>query len=328
MERVTSGNGETIKIISGLPLTPEQLNAIREAGGELLIDDAASDEDRAVEQAGLAEVWFGPGLTPRALRAAQRLRWLQTASVGVEYFLFPELVASSVEITSVRHRHTPAAEHALALLLAIARQLPRMVRQQEAREWEMPLPSEVLSVSGARALIVGTGQIGTAVASRAAAFDMICAGVNRSGHAAAGFTKTYPARDLAAAVEEVDYVINCCPLTPETKGLFSKTVFRAARHGVVFVNVGRGKTVDQEALLSALQSGQVGAAGLDVFVDEPLPVDHPFWALPNVLITPHSAGVVPGVEVRQLGVDALLSNLPRFRAREPLIEPIDKVLGY
>ena len=211
MEREASGSEMVVKIISGLALTPEQLKAIGASGGEVLIDDAASDEDRAIEHAGLAEVWFGPGLTPRVLAAATRLRWFQTASVGVEYFLFPELAASSVEMTSVRHRHTPAAEHAMALLLAIARQLPRMMRQQEAREWRMPLPGQVLPVSGARAVIVGTGQIGTAVASRAAAFGMICAGVNRNGHAAAGFSKIYAAHDLAAAVENADYILNCCP---------------------------------------------------------------------------------------------------------------------
>jgi phosphoglycerate dehydrogenase-like enzyme len=315
-------------IVVGQVLSSGHRDRIEAAGGHVLLDDAAAHPDGALAVVPDAEVWFGVGLGPALLAAAAKLRWLQTANVGAEYGLFPELVSSDVVVTTVRQRHWPTSEHALALMLAIARAVPQVVRQQQARRWERVAFDQVLTLRGAHLLVVGTGQIGGGVATRAAAFGMVVDGCSRSGEPRPAFRRVFPTRELAAAARSADWIVNCAPLTTESLGLFSEEVFAATKPGVVFVNVGRGKTVDQDALRRRLRSGHVRAAALDVFAQEPLPADDELWAMPNVLITPHAAGVNPNGDAWSLGVDSFVENLARYRAGQPLIEPVDKALGY
>lgn len=315
-----------VSLISGLPLTPDQRLALEREGVDVLLDGAARDEDRAVELAPEAAVWFGPGLTPKVFASAAKLRWFQTASVGIEYFLFPALAESDVAMTNVQGRHTATSEHALALILAIARKLDDAVLQQRDGVWKAPAPSAVVKVFGSRLVVLGTGRIGRDVAQRAKAFGMDVVGVSRSGADVPGFDRVHPVTEMTEVVADADWVVAVLPNTPESKQVVSRKVLSSFRRGSVFINVGRGKTVDEAALVEQLESGRIRAAGLDVFEKEPLPAESVLWKLPNVIITPHSAGVIPGVEVRTLGVDALLANLPKFRSGT--LPALDKVRGY
>lgn len=315
-------------IISGLPLTGPQRDRIAQHGGAVVLDNAAEQPDRALRVAETAEVWFGGGLDARILSAAPRLRWLQTASVGAEYNLFPELIHAPVTMTNVRRRHNSTCDHALGMMLAVARCFPQAWQQQRDRAWRRIVEADVLQLRGASVLILGTGQLGVGIASRAAAFGMVPDGYSRSGAPLPGFSRVYGPAELRTAVAVADWIVNALPFTPETKGLMSADVFAAVRPGAVFVNVGRGKTVDQAALKAALASGRLRAAALDVFVEEPLPADDDLWAMPNVMITPHAAGVMADGDPRSLGLDALVENLGRFRSGQDLFAPIDKSKGY
>lgn len=315
-------------IISGLALTESQKARVALAGGELLLDDAVNRVAESRELVGKAEVWFGGGLNADLLAIAPRLKWLQTATVGAEYNLFPELAASDVVMTNVRGRHSGTCDHAIALLLALARSLPKLVLQQQRSEWTRLTEPEVIPLGGSTALILGTGQIGQGVARRLRAFGVHPQGLSLSGAQKPDFDKVYGVEKLLEAVKDADWIINALPFTPESRGILSGAFFDAAKDGAVFVNIGRGKTVDQTALTSALTSGKLRCAGLDVFVQEPLEQDSPLWRMPNVIITPHAAGVTADGDPRELGLDALLGNLARFRAGEELNTPIDKAKGY
>jgi D-2-hydroxyacid dehydrogenase (NADP+) len=183
-------------------------------------------------------------------------------------------------------------------------------------------------MNGRRLLTIGTGHIGSAVAARAAAFGVVVEGVSRSGSAKSGFVAVYPTSRLVGAVASADWIVNSCPLTPETLGIVSEEVLSSTKPRVVFVNVGRAKTVDNAALLARIMSGHIRAAGLDVFEQEPLADQDELWDLPNVLLTPHSGGVAPDVDARDSSFACFLRNLDRYREDLPLLTMIDKRLGY
>lgn len=318
-------------VLSGPPLTATQKAQLAAAGAAVIADGAAAPGGPAEptsDQLAEAQAWLGGGLTPERLAQARQLRWLHAMGAGVDHYLFPELIASEVTVTSIRRRHGVAADHAMALILALARGLPRLVRQQLERSWRLPAPAEMAPISGTKVVIVGTGQVGSALAARAAAFGALPVGVNRSGQARDGFAQVLPHAELARAVADARWVVSCCPLTPESAGMFSAGIFARMDPGAVFVNVGRGGTMDQEALVSALHDRVIAAAGLDVFAGEPLPADSELWAMPNVLITPHSGGVMTDVDGIQLGVDSFLEILAPFRRGDVLADAVDKARGY
>jgi phosphoglycerate dehydrogenase-like enzyme len=321
-------NVRTARIISGFSLEGKEKDAISARGGVLLLDDAAADENAAIASVVSADVWHGPGLTKQVLAAGGNLKWFQTATIGVEYFMYPELVESAVDVCNVRFDYSATADHAMTVMLALARALPDAVRQQSARKWQMPDRSELIAIHGRRLLVIGTGQIGSAVATRATTFGMDVHGVSRSGRPHEAFVSVVPSSELAEAVQFADWVLNACPLTPDTAGLVSREVLANVKPGVAFVNVGRGKTVDEEALIDHLNSGRIRAAALDVFAEEPLPTDSELWSMPNVLLTPHSAGMNPDIDSRESTFGFFLANLERYQQGRALRSVIDKRLGY
>lgn len=327
-----SPNGERLTpIVSGPSLSGRQKAQLASAGAVVLADNAAAaggPTGPSAAQLAEAQAWLGGGLTPERLARARCLRWLHAMGAGVDHYLFPELIRSDVTVTSIRGRHTVAADHAMALMLALARGLPVLIRQQERRSWRLPAPAEMAPISGTTVVIVGTGQVGSALAARVAAFGATPLGVNRSGQARKCFAETFGHAELDRAVRGARWVISCCPLTPQSAGMFSAEVFASMDPAASFVNVGRGGTVDQAALIGALQRQAIAAAALDVFAQEPLPPDSELWAMPNVLITPHSGGVMADIDGVQLGVDSFLEILGPFRRGEVLTDAVDKVKGY
>ncbi len=257
--------------------------------------------------------------------SAPRLRWIQAASDGVDGLLFPALVQSDVTITNARGVFEGAiAEWAIGAILAFATGLRTSIVDTAAGRWVDDRTRA--RVPGTRLLVVGPGPIGRAAAVRALAFGMTVDAVGRTARQDDVFGRIRGADELHAALAEADHVLDALPLTRETRGTFDRAAFAAIKRGATFLNVGRGGTVDEQALIAALRDGRVGAAALDVFEEEPLPADSPLWTLPNVIVSPHACGDVEGWEREVVGLFA--DNLGRFVRGEPLRNRVDPGLGF
>jgi phosphoglycerate dehydrogenase-like enzyme len=266
-------------------------------------------------------------LLSEALPLARRASWVHSMWTGVEKLMSPQLAASSVVLTNARGVfRRPLGEWTVGVMLHFSYDLRRVVRQQEAGLWE---PFEAQELHGKTLGIVGYGGIGSAAAERARPFGMRILALRRRP----ALSRHDPLLDGSYAPEQVDelmaasdYVLVAAPLTPETRGLVGEARLAAMKASAVLINVGRGPVVDQGALLRALQAGRIRGAALDVFDVEPLPPGHPFYGMPNVLLSPHTADRVTGFF--QLPAECFLENLRRFRADEPLLNVVDKQAGY
>jgi phosphoglycerate dehydrogenase-like enzyme len=264
-------------------------------------------------------------LLPEVWPKAARLRWIQSASDGVDWLLFPELVESDVVVTNARGIFDQAiAEYVVGLLLAFAKGLLGVVEGQRQREWRHR-PTELMS--GKRLLVAGVGPIGRAIGRAGRDLGMEVRGVGRRARSGDDvFQSIAETERLADSCEWADYVVDALPATPATRRLFDASVFGSMRPSARFINVGRGATVDEEALIEALRQGGIGGAALDVFEREPLPPDSPFWELPNTIVSPHMSGDFEGW--LEAVVRLFVENVRRFVAGEPLLNVVDKREGY
>lgn len=266
----------------------------------------------------------------RLVAAATRLVWIQIGSAGAEGCLsVPRVGSGEVVLTNMQKMSSPViGEHAIAMAMALARALPVFAKQSQndKREGLYAGRRGMMPLAGKTMLVVGLGGIGTEAARRAAALGMRVIGTRNSSREGPEFVEYVGLADeLLELAEQADVIVNALPLTKSTRNLLDTTFFEATRKGVLFVNVGRGATVQTDALVAALRSGQVGGAGLDVTEPEPLPADHPLWQIDNVIITPHVAGY--GGE-RERHMTLLLENLRRYAAGEPLLNVVDPAKGY
>jgi phosphoglycerate dehydrogenase-like enzyme len=268
--------------------------------------------------------------TPEQLAAATRLRWVQFPSVGAEWIHdLPTLVASDVPVTTVRGSFSQTiAEHAFALLLALTRGLPFWQRQQAARAWGGDGRAEprLVALAGATMVVLGFGSIGRAVARRGLGFEMRVVGVDRHDVPPMEGVVTRPLDQLEAALDEADALVVTVPITPRTRGMLSRRELARLRPGGYLIVVSRGGVVDELALVEALRSGHLAGAGLDVTAQEPPPPDSRLWDAPNLVLTPHNSGVSPLTGELRWGI--IDQNVGRFRRGEPLLNVIDKQLGY
>jgi phosphoglycerate dehydrogenase-like enzyme len=221
------------------------------------------------------------------------------------------------------------AEHVLAMMLAFARGLDFYIPERLERRWtrQLPATSRMVTLEGKTLLVVGLGGIGSEVAKRARALGLQVDAVRATGRTGPEYVREVglPA-DLLRLAGRADYVVNTAPLTPETRGLFDRKFFASMKRGAYFFNVGRGGSVDQEALVAALRDGQVGGAGLDVTDPEPLPPGSPLWTLPNVILTPHvSTRSDLGDTAR---FEIVRENLRRYVAGEKMLSVVDLGRGY
>jgi phosphoglycerate dehydrogenase-like enzyme len=266
-------------------------------------------------------VWSSPGaVLEDAARRLHRLRWVQTFAAGPDAVLGAGF-ADDVVVTSGRGLHDdPVAEHTLALLLAAARALPDLVRAQDEHRWARELsgnhpgrPADALrTLSGARVLVWGFGSIATRLAPLLTALGAHVTGVATTAGERAGY-RVLTASDLGDELPHTDVLVGILPATDDTRHVIGADVLaQLPRHAWV-VNVGRGSTLDEAALVDALRADRLGGAALDVFETEPLPPDSPLWAEPRVLISPHAAGGRPTDPGRLLS-----ENLALFAAGRPL----------
>jgi phosphoglycerate dehydrogenase-like enzyme len=270
------------------------------------------------------------GLNRDQFLAAKKLKWMQVTSAGVENYLnVPEIKNSQVTMTNMKIvQGVEIADHALALLLALTRRLDVAVKDRETETWR-PLPQygPPLELQGKTALVVGVGGIGMQIAVRAKAFGMTVIGVDpKDIPYAPHLDRTVWPDRLDSVLPEADVVFVSAPHTPETDRMFKAEQFAKMKKGVLFIAVSRGKLYDNNALVEALKSGHVAAAGLDVVETEPLPKGHPLWKTGRVIITPHIAGRSDGEGPRYF--ELYKDNLIRFAKGEPLRHTVDKQKGY
>jgi len=316
---------------------PELLPQVRYPNDHQGVEDfrrAPDDERRWWEMIAGAEVLYGlPSDSPeglaRAVRCAPGLRWVQATSagageqVGAAGLSLEEL--ERVTVTSAAGVHArPLAEWVLLGLLAFTKELPRLLADQHAHRWGHYPVGEL---SGRTLLIVGLGQIGEEVARLAAAFGMRVIGVNRSGRTdSPDVHEVGRTSGLDAYLPEADAIVISAPLTEETRGLIDAAAIAQMKPGAILVNVGRGGVVDEPAMIEALRSGRLAGAALEVFAREPLPADSPLWDLPNVLVSPHTAGLSMREDERI--VSLFVENLGRYLRGDPLQNRVDPELLY
>lgn len=281
-----------------------------------------------------AEIYFGFGLPRPLYLAATKLKWVHSASAGVASLLYPEMMASDVVITnSAVIMGEPIAEQALAGIMYFVRNLDVAVDQQRRAEWnKAPFVEDaslVRELSECRALIVGAGGIGSALARRLSALGCPCVGLRRRVDEPLpdGFERVAPLEDIDRELPAADIVALTTPLTPLTRGVLSASRIDCLRPGAIVVNVARGALLDEGALTRALAAGRVRGAVLDVFEKEPLPDTSPLWGMRNVLITPHVAAVSPRLFWKR-ELELFLDNWARYRAGLPLRNEVNKSAGY
>jgi phosphoglycerate dehydrogenase-like enzyme len=269
---------------------------------------------------GEADVVVVSGLWSDALLpAAGRLRFVQSISAGVDQYGQDEFRARGVRLASAQGVNANAvSEHAMGLILALARLIPQARDNQAKRHWRGmigDIDRREDELGGKTLLVVGLGRIGGRLVRLAKAFGMRVIGIRRDPAGGAnGADAVYGTASLGEHLPEADIVALTCPLTPETEGLVGAEALRLMKPGAQLVNVARGRVVDEPALVAALQDGTIAAAALDTVVDEPLPATSALWDLPNVLITPHTAGETRRYEDNV--IDILMENMGRLQRGE------------
>lgn len=294
------------------------LHARDEREGEALIADA--------------DVAFSSHVTAAQLRLARRLRWIHSPAAGIGGMLTRELVDSPILLTNSRGLSADTiAEHVIAVTLAIFRRLPLAVRRQAEHAWaqdEIGATPGSRTIAGSHILVVGYGSIGKAVARRMHALGATVTAVRRrlSGDDDPGVAQVSSVERLPELLPAADVIVVTAPQTRDTRGLIGTAAIAAMKSDAVVVNVSRGGLIDEEALAAALGDGRIGGAALDVFRREPLAPGDPLWDVPNLLITPHTAGF--RLDHWDAACALFADNLRRFERGEPLLNVVDKTAGY
>jgi phosphoglycerate dehydrogenase-like enzyme len=270
---------------------------------------------------------FDGDLLANVLPLANRVRWIHCLWTGVEMILKPKIVAHPAPLTNGRGVFRwPLADWVIAAMLFFAFDLGRVIRQQEQGMWK---PFISTSLRGRVLGIVGFGSIGAAAAARARVFGMKIAALRRRPELFESDSlpdQTYGPGQLKELMAASDYILVVTPLTAETRGLIGEAEIAAMKPSAVIINIGRGPVIVEAALVRALEAGRIRGAALDVFNTEPLPSEHPFWRMPNVLLSPHTADRVEGF--LDPAFESFVENLDRFRKGEPLANVVDKHAGY
>ena len=259
--------------------------------------------------------------------AAPNLKWIQLTSAGADRLLNTGFVEQGIVVTTVSGLHaTPIGEFVIAAMLMFAKGAPRTMRAQAKHEWTRFAPTEL---RGKTVGIVGIGHIGAEVGRLAKAFGCRVVATRRSATAVTSepyADEIMPAADMPRLLGESHYVVLSMPLTPETKGMIAEPQLRAMKPTAVLVNIARGAVTVEADLIRALQEGWIAGAALDVFDQEPLPPESPFWDMENVILTPHISG---GTEIyNQRAVEIFVDNLRRYLAGHPLQNVVDPTRGY
>ena len=304
---------------------PEGLDTLHGEAEIVLAEDEASLR-RALPG---ARVMCVTDFRTEALRAAwpaaDALEWIHATSAGVDALLTPEVRASDVPVTNARGIFDGCiAEYVLGQIIAFCKDFSGNWQYQQAHVWQH---RETEPVAGRSVLVIGAGSIGRRIARLCGAVGLVVDGVGRRARPGdEDFGAIYAQDDLLSLLPDYDFVVIAAPLTPDTEGLFGAAEFRAMPASARLINIGRGPIVRTDALIAAIEGGEIDGAALDVFEQEPLPADHPLWDLPNVQISAHMAGDFIGWK-RALSRQ-FIDNYRRWRDGQPLVNVVDKQHGF
>jgi D-2-hydroxyacid dehydrogenase (NADP+) len=333
---------ETINVLLLAPVGDECLRRISAVSPLLKVTDASNlavqpafQSTRKAHEIGSeldgllasSEIILGLRFIPGLISRAPRLKWVQTLSAGVENILSEDMINSPVILTNVSGIHTvQITELVFGLILAFAKHLPQCLDNQKESKWERFTP---VILQGKTLGIVGLGKIGTGIARMGKFLGMRVLATRRSAkkilHTRYADT-VYPSEQLDLLLQQSDYVVLALPYTPVTEKMIGEKELSLMKPSAFLVNIGRGKTVDEEALVKALDSKRIAGAGLDTFALEPLPSSSPLWGMPGVIITPHVAGSAD--DYMQKAMDIFCENLKRYINGRRLINIVDKKQGY
>lgn len=262
---------------------------------------------------------------------AENCRWVQLFSAGADALLMrhPEARDMDFQLTNVSGIHAISiTEHIFSLLLTLSRSIHRSIRVQSRHDWAKYSHAEVREAAGSTMCLIGVGSIGSRVARTAHTFDMRVVAVRRHPglDTPQGVEQVYGTEDMNEALAQADWVVVCTPHCPGTHEMIGRSQFQAMQRHAFFINIGRGKVVDEPALIEALREGWIQGAGLDVTYEEPLPDESPLWDMENVILTAHYSGQAPAYGQR--AGEIFLDNLRRYTEGRPLRNQVDKQLGY
>ncbi len=299
-------------ILSLIPaeiLDPEYIGSLEKMTGEKILAYRKENFDKSLLPETEIMVVFGRA-ERELIEACTSLKWLFSISAGVEKLPFDLLKKKGVIVTNSRGIHgEQISEQVLGMMLCFSRNLIRCSKNQAKKIWEQLLPVEELS--GKNLCIIGAGAIGREIARKASAFDMNITGIKKQPENLEYFNSVTGIDRLRENLMTADYAVLITPLTDETYHLMGKEEFASMKKSSVFINVSRGDTVDEDALIYALLNGIIAGAGLDVFHTEPLPPENPLWKMENVIITPHNSGVSP--HYMEKCFDLFVKSLAEFR---------------
>ncbi len=288
--------------------------------------------DRLNDEIADADIVIAWSLRGEQIAAAIKLKWIHSTATAVHALMSPELRSSDIVVTNARDVHGPVvAEHAMALIFALAKRLPHAMRYQQQKHWAQEdlwdaniAPREL---RGATLCILGLGGIGRPLAMLAASVGMKVIGVREhADRDVENVDKIYGFDRLDEALQQADFIVLALPVTPRTERLMNAGRLSQLKRTAYLINVGRGALIDEPALIDALQRKSFAGAALDVTTREPLPPDSPLWDMNNVLITPHVAGLTDQMWDRHY--QSFTENLRRFQQRQPLLWVVDKQVGY
>lgn len=302
---------------------------------ELATINVAAERSELERYAPEAEIILNFGLSGTAPKLAEiwpltkKVRWVHSITAGVEKVLFPALIASDVPVTNARGVFKRSlAEFAILGMLYFYKRVRRLVESQRAHKWDdftvEWLPGKIMGVAG-------YGEIGRECAKFAKALGVTVYAVRRKPELSKDdpiLDRVYGPAQLNEMLGEIDVLVAAAPLTPETEHMISDAQFAAMKPSAIVMNVGRGPVIDEAALIRALQQKRVAGAALDVFEQEPIRPDHPFWEMENVLISPHCTDRTSNPDWLDLSMQCFLDNFHRYLRGEPLLNIVDKQAGY
>ncbi|MBN1383026.1 MAG: D-2-hydroxyacid dehydrogenase [Deltaproteobacteria bacterium] len=315
--------------INDFTLTRQNLERIRQAAPQANVIVVKNKEDwerKVKDLAAQVEVSFG--LLPIARYSElPNLRWMQQTFAGADWiFNYPVVIEKDFTLTTASGVHAiPISEHILALMFALARDIPYSITKQHERQWKRR--GKVVEIDGSTMGIIGLGKIGEKTAEKAKGVNMRVLATRRNPERPSLYVdQMYGPDGLAEVLSQSDWVVVTAAMTPETNSLIGENELKLMKKSAYIINIARGAVIREQDLIKALQEGRIAGAGLDVFETEPLPEDSPLWDMKNVIITGHYAGFTPFYFDRV--IDIFLENLRRYQENEPLMNVVDKKLGY
>ncbi len=315
--------------LGSVPFIEPHLEAIRKAapGAELIIIRNPEEwRERSEEIASRVQVVFGR--RPATwFHEMPNLRWVQQTGAGADWlFRSPEIVESDLILTNASGiQAIPISEHVMAFMLILSRGIHRHIRSQMKRTWDRS--GAVAELEGATVGLIGVGRIGAKTAEKAKRMNMRVLGLRRHPERTVpDVDRMYGADGLMELLRQSDWVVLAAALTAETRGMIGEGELKAMKKSAYLINIARGSLIQEEALIKALREGWIAGAGLDVFEQEPLGADSPLWDMENVVITPHYSHASPRKMDRQVAI--FVENLRRYQSGQPLINVVNKRLGY